>query len=62
MSEPTSAPLVSVKLTPEGRVQTLLPDDRAQSAPRAGNRVVVRIAAGTAVTPACRMAASCASS
>jgi cell fate regulator YaaT (PSP1 superfamily) len=49
VSEPTSPPLVSVKLTPVGRVQTLLPADRAESAPRAGDRVVVHTDAGTAV-------------
>jgi cell fate regulator YaaT (PSP1 superfamily) len=49
MSEPTSTPLVSVKLTPVGRVQTLRPDDPAEPAPRAGDRVVVRTHAGTAV-------------
>jgi len=54
VSEPTSAPLVSVKLTPVGRVQTVLPSDRAESAPRAGNRVVVRTAAGTVVATVVR--------
>ena len=54
MSDPTSPPLVSVKLAPVGRVQTLLPDDRAQSAPGAGDRVVVRTDAGTAVATVVR--------
>ena len=47
-------PLVSVKLSPVGRVQTLLPDDRAQSAPRAGSRVVVCTDAGTALATVVR--------
>jgi cell fate regulator YaaT (PSP1 superfamily) len=54
VSEPTSAPLVAVKLTPVGRVQTLLPDDRAESAPHAGDRVIVRTDAGTAVATVVR--------
>jgi cell fate regulator YaaT (PSP1 superfamily) len=54
VSEPTYAPLVSVKLTPVGRVQTFLPDDRALSAPREGNRVVVRTEAGTALATVVR--------
>jgi cell fate regulator YaaT (PSP1 superfamily) len=46
--EPT-APLVSVKLTAVGRVQTMLPDEAAASAPDAGSRVVVHTDASTAV-------------
>ena len=42
-------PLVSVKLTPVGRIQTLLPGDPAEPAPRTGDRVIIRTDAGTAV-------------
>jgi len=43
-------PLVAVKLSPVGRAQTFLPPDPASGAlPRAGDRVVVQLEAGTAV-------------
>ena len=50
MSTPGRAPLVAVKLTPVGRVQTYLAAaDSAQAAPRIGDRVVVQTDGGPAV-------------
>ena len=50
MSAPNPAPLVAVKLTPVGRAQTfLLGDLPAESAPRAGDTVVVQTDGGPAV-------------
>ena len=50
MSAPPPAPFVAVKLTPVGRAQSfLVSDQRADAAPRAGDRVVVQSDAGTAV-------------
>ena len=50
MSTPGRAPLVAVKLTPVGRVQSYLPaDDSSRPAPRPGERIVVHTDAGPAV-------------
>ena len=50
MSAPNAVPLVAVKLTSVGRAQTfLLGDLPAESAPRAGDRVVVQTEGGPAV-------------
>jgi cell fate regulator YaaT (PSP1 superfamily) len=49
MAIPNSAPLVAVKLTPVGRVQTFLPADAAGVTPRPGDRVVVQNESGTAI-------------
>ena len=50
MSAPVHVPLVAVKFTPVGRVQTYrLGDDPAQAPPRTGDRVVVQTEGGPAV-------------
>jgi cell fate regulator YaaT (PSP1 superfamily) len=50
VSTPGRAPLVAVKLTTVGRVQSfLLADDPAQAPPRTGDRVVVQTESGPAV-------------
>jgi cell fate regulator YaaT (PSP1 superfamily) len=54
MANQNSAPLVAVKLTPVGRVQTFLPADGTGATPRPGDRVVVQNEAGTALGTAVR--------
>ena len=54
MSEPTIVPLVSVKLTTVGRVQTLLPEAGSEPPPRTGHRVVVHADSGTAMATVVR--------
>ena len=49
MSTSPRVPLVAVKLTPVGRVQTFLSGEDPQALPRVGDRVVVQTEGGPAV-------------